>query len=170
MSGAVEIRARVLPNGEGLPLPDYQSAGAAGLDLLAALAPGERLLLAPGARALVPTGLALALPPTHEAQVRPRSGLALKFGVTVLNAPGTIDSDYRGEVGVLLVNLGEQAFVVSRGDRVAQLVVAPVSRARLIPAASLEATPRGEDGYGSTGTRAQEQAKTQDLAREGRDG
>lgn len=160
----VEIGLRMLPNGEGLPQPAYQSAGAAGLDLLAATAPGERLAIAPGARALVPTGLALAIPPTHEGQVRPRSGLALKFGVTVLNAPGTIDADYRGEIGVLLVNLGVEDFVVARGDRIAQLVVAPVARARLVAVERLEPTARGAGGYGSTGGSAAEPAS---AAREG---
>lgn len=146
---AVEIAVRHLPHGAGLPLPRYATPDSAGLDLLAAV--GEPLSLAPGQRRLVPTGLAIALPGGYEAQVRPRSGLALKHGVTVLNAPGTIDADYRGEVGVILINLGDAPFVVRRGDRIAQLVVAPVSRAVWRPAEDLESTARGAGGFGSTG-------------------
>jgi dUTP pyrophosphatase len=133
--------------GAGGELPAYQSAGAAGCDLTSAV----DLVLAPGDRALVPTGLALALPPGTEGQVRPRSGLALRHGVTVLNAPGTIDADYRGEVQVLLINLGREPFAVKRGDRVAQLVIAPVARASFAWADTLEGTARGEGGFGSTG-------------------
>ena len=131
------------------PLPSYHSAGAAGLDLCAALA--EPVLIAPGDRHLVPTGIAIALPRGHECQVRPRSGLALRHGVTVLNAPGTIDEDYRGEVMVLLVNHGREPFEVKGGDRIAQLVICPVERARLEIVAELDATDRGAGGYGSTG-------------------
>jgi len=151
MSAALAIAVRVLPHGAGLPLPAYQSAGAAGMDLLAAVAPGAAIVLAPGARRLIPTGIALEIPQDCEAQIRPRSGLALKTGVTVLNAPGTIDSDYRGEVGVLLINLGEAPFEVVRGARIAQLVIAPVARAALFEAPGLSETIRGDGGFGSTG-------------------
>lgn len=138
-----------LPHGEGLPLPEYATEGSVGLDLSAALdAPLE---LEPGARALIPTGFAIALPAGYEAQVRPRSGLALKYGLTVLNAPGTIDSDYRGELGVILANLGEHRVAIGRGMRIAQLVVAPVSHAQLAEVAELPPTKRAEDGFGSTG-------------------
>jgi dUTP pyrophosphatase len=141
-----------LAHAEGLPLPAYQSAGAAGLDLLAAVeAP---VVLRPGKRALVPTGLVLELPLGFEAQVRPRSGLALEHGLTVLNSPGTIDSDYRGEVKVLLANLGERAFTVSRGERIAQLVVSRCERVALVEAPAARATRRGSGGFGSTGTSA----------------
>ena len=143
-----------LPHGEGLELPTYATAHAAAMDLRAALPPGETWTLAPGARQLVPTGLAIALPPGFEGQVRPRSGLALKHGVTVLNAPGTIDADYRGEVAVVLINLGEAPFALQRGDRIAQLLVAPVPAWAWHPVASapeLGDTGRGTGGYGSTG-------------------
>lgn len=145
----VRVRLRVLPHGEGLPLPAYQTAGAAGCDLCAALA--EPMVLAPGARGLVPTGLCMALPEGYEAQVRPRSGLAVRHGVTVVNAPGTIDADYRGELQVALINLGEAPFTIRRGDRVAQLVVAPVTRAVWVPTDRLDDTSRGGGGFGSTG-------------------
>lgn len=145
----VAVRLRVLPHGEGLPLPAYQTPGAAGCDLRAALA--EPLVLAPGARGLVPTGLCVALPEGFEAQVRPRSGLAVKHGVTVVNAPGTIDADYRGEVQVALINLGDAPFTIQRGDRVAQLVVAPVTRAVWARVDRLDDTSRGGGGFGSTG-------------------
>ena len=144
------VPVRRLAHGAGLPLPAYATAASAGLDLLAAI--DAPLTLAPGARALVPSGIALALPPGTEAQVRPRSGLAAKHGVTVLNGPGTIDADYRGEVGVLLVNLGDAPFTIERGQRMAQLVVAPVSRVRWREQADLEGTDRGTGGFGSTGT------------------
>jgi dUTP pyrophosphatase len=140
-----------LPNGAGLELPRYASAGAAGLDLHAAIAAGAKLVLEPGARDLVPTGFAIRLPPGYEAQVRPRSGLALEHGVTILNAPGTIDSDYRGEIKVLLVNLGVRPFEILRSMRIAQLVVAPVARVDLVEAETLEETDRGAGGFGSTG-------------------
>ena len=138
-----------LPHGRDLPLPAYATSGAAGADLLAAI-DGE-LELAPGARALVPTGIAVALPPGAELQVRPRSGLALKHGVTVLNTPGTIDADYRGEIGVILINLGQERFIVTRGMRIAQLVVARVNRISWNEVGSLSASGRGAGGFGSTG-------------------
>lgn len=148
----LSIPLRRLPGAEDLPLPAYASAEAAGADLLAAVA--APLTLPPGGRALVPTGIALALPPGTEAQVRPRSGLALRHGVTVLNAPGTIDADYRGEVGVLLVNHGQEPFVVERGMRIAQLVLARHERAVWSEAAALPDSARGAGGFGSTGTAA----------------
>ena len=141
-----------LAHGDGLPLPAYQSDEAAGLDLVAAVSETEPMTLAPGARALVPTGLVLELPKGTEAQVRPRSGLAFKHGVTVLNAPGTIDSDYRGEVKVLLVNLGQEPFVIRRGERIAQLVVASVMHVTLTERSAVAKTRRGAGGFGSTGT------------------
>jgi dUTP pyrophosphatase len=150
--GDVEVKIQRLPHGQDLPLPAYQSEHAAGLDLIAAVPSDAPLTLAPGARALVPTGIAIALPPGHEAQVRPRSGLAARHGLTVLNAPGTIDADYRGEVQVLLINLGGEAVTVTRGMRIAQLVIAPVTRAALSETASLDDTQRGKGGFGSTGS------------------
>lgn len=147
----VSVTVRRLPHGEGLDLPAYQSAGAAGLDLMAALPENTALIIAPGARDRVPTGLCVALPEGMEAQVRPRSGLAHRHGVTVLNAPGTVDADYRGEIAVLLVNLGQEPFVIRRGTRIAQLVVARVERVVLVEADALEPTIRGEAGFGSTG-------------------
>jgi dUTP pyrophosphatase len=151
LSEAVKINIRRLPHGEGLALPAYQSAHAAGFDLLAAVPEDAPMILAPGKHALIPTGLTIALPPGYEAQVRPRSGLAAKHGVTVLNAPGTVDADYRGEIGVLLINHGEAPFPIRRGERIAQMVIAPVARAELVPAVSLSATDRGSGGFGSTG-------------------
>ncbi|GAC1336557.1 MAG: dUTP diphosphatase [Beijerinckiaceae bacterium] len=148
---ALAVRVRRLPHAEGLPLPSYHSEGAAGLDLVSALAPAARLVLEPRARDLVPTGLILELPAGCEGQVRPRSGLALKHGVTVLNAPGTIDSDYRGEVKVLIVNLGTEPFVIERGMRIAQLIIAPVMRASLQETTTLATSSRGAGGFGSTG-------------------
>jgi dUTP pyrophosphatase len=148
---AIKIDIQQLPHGAGLALPAYQSAHAAGLDLLAAVPEGAPLMLAPGQRALVPTGLTIALPPGYEAQVRPRSGLASKHGVTVLNAPGTVDADYRGEIGVLLINHGDAPFAIQRGERIAQMVVAAVVRAELVAADALSATERGSGGFGSTG-------------------
>ncbi len=148
MSGLV-VRITRLPGAGNLPLPAPRSAAAAGLDLCAAVA--EPLVLAPGARALIPTGFAIALPAGHEGQVRPRSGLAAVHGVTVLNAPGTIDADYRGEVKVLLVNLGEEPFTIARGMRIAQLVVAPVAAVDVVEVALLDETGRGGAGFGSTG-------------------
>ena len=151
MSSNVKIDIRQLPHGEGLPLPAYQSAHAAGLDLLAAVPEGSPLVLAPGNYALVPTALTIALPPGYEAQVRPRSGLAAKHGVTVLNSPGTIDADYRGEIGVLLINHGAAPLTIRRGERIAQMVIAAVVQAELVPVISLSATDRGSGGFGSTG-------------------
>ena len=151
MSVTVKIDISQLPHGEGLALPAYQSVHAAGLDLLAAVPEGSPLILAPGKHALVPTGLTIALPPGYEAQVRPRSGLAAKHGVTVLNSPGTVDADYRGEIGVLLINHGEAPFTIRRGERIAQMVIASVVRAELVPVISLASTERGSGGFGSTG-------------------
>jgi dUTP pyrophosphatase len=147
----IDVRVQRLPHGADLPLPEYQSAQAAGLDLMAAVPAEKPVLLAPGARAAIPTGLAIALPPGTEGQVRPRSGLAAKNGVTVLNSPGTIDADYRGEIGVILINHGQEAFTVTRGMRIAQLIVAPVTQARLNVVESLDDTARGGGGFGSTG-------------------
>jgi len=151
-SERVEVRITRLPHGADLPLPEYQSALAAGLDLLVAVPADAPLELSPGARALVPTGIAIALPPGFEAQVRPRSGLAARHGITVLNTPGTVDADYRGELQVILVNLGAEPFVVSRGMRIAQLIVAPVQRIKLVEVDALDSTVRAQGGFGSTGT------------------
>lgn len=151
MSAAVKVDIRQLPHGEGLPLPAYQSAHAAGLDLLAAVPEGTPLVLAPGKHAMVPTALAIALPEGFEAQVRPRSGLAAKHGVTVLNSPGTIDADYRGEIQVILINHGAEAFAIRRGERIAQMVIAPVVQAELVTVTTLSETNRGSGGFGSTG-------------------
>ena len=145
----MKLAVRILPHGEGLALPAYQSEGAAGLDLHAAV--DAPLLLAPGARALVPTGIAVALPPGTEGQVRPRSGLAVRHGITVLNAPGTVDCDYRGELQVPLVNMGQEAFTIERGDRIAQMVVARYERMEVERVDELGETERGGDGFGSTG-------------------
>jgi dUTP pyrophosphatase len=147
---AIDVEVKRLPHGADLPLPQYATADSAGLDLLAAV--DADLVLQPGTRALVPTGLAIALPPGYEAQVRPRSGLALRNGITLLNSPGTVDADYRGEVGVILINLGQEAFVVTRGMRIAQMVVAPVTRLAWREVADLPASERGAGGFGSTGT------------------
>lgn len=147
MPAPITIAVQRLPHGAGLPLPAYATDGAAGMDVVAA----EDLTLAPGARHAVATGFAIAIPAGYEVQVRPRSGLALKHGVTCLNTPGTIDSDYRGEVKVLLVNLGQEPFEVRRGERIAQLVPAPVQRAELAEVAELDDTGRGTGGFGSTG-------------------
>jgi len=154
--GEPPLRVKVvrLAHAKGLALPSYQSDGAAGMDLLAAVPPGAPLRLSPSKRALVPTGLVLELPPGFEAQVRPRSGLALRHGITVLNSPGTIDCDYRGEVMVLLANLGEAPFEIERGERIAQLVVQRVERARLVEVAAIADTRRGAGGFGSTGVKA----------------
>src|SRR3954463_6289205 len=143
----IEIRLKRLPHGEGLPLPSYATAQAAGMDVVAA----ESLILPAGARRAVATGFAVAIPVGYEVQVRPRSGLALKHGITCLNTPGTIDSDYRGEVKVILANLGQEPFAIARGDRIAQLVPAPVQRAVLDEVDALENTVRGSGGFGSTG-------------------
>ncbi len=141
-----------LPHGEGLELPAYESAGAAGMDLRAAVPPDRRLIIKPGRRALVPTGLVFEIPEGFEGQVRPRSGLAFRHGVTCLNTPGTIDSDYRGEVQVLLVNLGDEDFAIERGMRIAQIVIAAVTRAKVTERALANQTERGAGGFGSTGT------------------
>ncbi len=148
----VEVTVMRLPHAADLPLPAYQSALATGLDLVAAVAADSPLDIAPGGRAMIPTGIVIALPPGSEGQVRPRSGLAVRHGITVLNTPGTIDADYRGEIQVILINLGAESFRVSRGMRIAQLVVASVQHATLTEAQSLEATARGSGGMGSTGT------------------
>jgi dUTP pyrophosphatase len=145
-----EVAVVRLPQGEGLPLPAYMSHGAAGADVVAAVE--HDLVLGPGERAVVPTGFALEVPPGYEVQIRPRSGLAAKHGVTCLNSPGTIDSDYRGPVGVVLVNLGREPFLVRRGDRIAQLIVAPVVQAAFREVEALAASTRGQGGFGSTGT------------------
>ena len=145
------VRIERLPHADGLPLPAYETSGSAGMDLRAAVAGETPVILPPGGRALVPTGLKIALEPGFEAQVRPRSGLALKHGITCLNSPGTIDSDYRGEVGVILANLGQEPFVIKRGERIAQLVVAKCEQAAMIEVATLDETARGAGGFGSTG-------------------
>jgi len=147
----IQLLVERLPHGEGLPLPAYETAGAAGFDLLAAIDENSPIKMEKFARALVPTGFKLQIPEGYEAQVRPRSGLALKHGVTVLNTPGTIDCDYRGEIGVVLINHGDVPFVVTRGMRIAQMVLAPVTRAQLVAVAEIAPTPRGAGGFGSTG-------------------
>ena len=148
----VSIEITRLPHGEDLPLPSYETPDSAGMDLRAAVE--TPLEIAPGGRTLVPTGLKIALPSGYEAQIRPRSGLALKKGITLPNTPGTIDADYRGELGIILMNLGEKPFVIERGDRIAQMVVAPVTVARWVEVGSLDETVRGEGGFGSTGVAA----------------
>lgn len=150
-TAGVLVKVVCLAHAEDLPLPAYQTAGAAGLDLVAAVDARKPVTIARGARAMIPTGLILEIPTGYEAQVRPRSGLALKHGVTVLNAPGTIDSDYRGEVQVILINHGKEPFAVKRGERIAQLVIAPVTRAALAVATAVSETKRGAGGFGSTG-------------------
>ncbi|OYX36506.1 MAG: deoxyuridine 5'-triphosphate nucleotidohydrolase [Caulobacterales bacterium 32-69-10] len=147
----VDVRIRRLPHAEGLPLPSYQTAGAAGMDLHAAVAADLPVVLMPGRRTMIPTGFAIALPEGYEAQVRPRSGLAAKHGVTCLNSPGTIDHDYRGEVQVILINHGDDAFEIRRGERIAQMLIAPVTRAAWVEAETLDDTDRGAGGFGSTG-------------------
>lgn len=151
MTERVSIGFRWLEHGKGLNAPRQQTAGAAGVDLPAALGPDDVLEIAPGHSALVPTGLAIALPEGYEAQIRPRSGLAAKHGVTVLNAPGTVDADYRGEVKVMLINHGHEPFTVRRGDRIAQMVVAPVTAVSFLELETLDDTARGDKGHGSTG-------------------
>lgn len=148
---SVEVRVLRLPHGADLPLPQYQSAQAAGLDLHAAVPADAPVELAPGARAMIPTGIAVALPPGTEGQIRPRSGLAIRHGITVLNSPGTVDSDYRGQLQVILVNIGSEPFVVRRGMRIAQLVIAPTIHAKIVESASLDVTERAAAGFGSTG-------------------
>jgi dUTP pyrophosphatase len=144
------VDIQVLSHGEGLPVPAYATEGSAGMDLWAAVE--EPVVLEPGKRCLVPTGLRIALPEGYEAQIRPRSGLAIGEGITVINAPGTVDSDYRGEVKVGLVNLSDEAYIIRRGDRIAQMVVAPVTRVAWQPVSSLDETERGAGGFGSTGS------------------
>jgi len=151
LSAVVRVDVCQLPHGHGLALPAYQTAHAAGLDLLAAVPEDAPLVLLPGQHAMVPTGLTIALPDGYEAQVRPRSGLAAKHGVTVLNAPGTVDADYRGEINVLLINHGTEPFTIRRGERIAQMVIASVARAEFMPTVQLSATDRGSGGFGSTG-------------------
>lgn len=145
------VQVRPLPHFDGLQLPAYETAGSAGMDVRAAVAENEPLVLAPGARAMVPTGLSVAIPEGYEIQVRPRSGLAAKHGLTCLNTPGTIDSDYRGEIKVILINLGAEAFTIQRGERIAQLVLAPVTRLGWQEVSELGETVRGAGGFGSTG-------------------
>jgi dUTP pyrophosphatase len=151
VSTTIKVDIKQLPHAEGLALPTYQSADAAGMDLLAAVPAETPLILPPGKYAMVPTGLTIALPPGFEAQVRPRSGLAAKHGVTVLNSPGTVDADYRGEINVLLINHGEAPFPIKRGERIAQMVIAPVTQAQLVAVTQLSTTDRGRGGFGSTG-------------------
>jgi dUTP pyrophosphatase len=150
---SIPIRVRRLAHSEGLPLPAYATAGAAGMDLMAAVA--APVIIGPGERALIPTGLTIALPPGYELQIRPRSGLALRHGITLPNTPGTIDEDYRGEIGVIVLNTGSETFVVERGIRIAQAVLAPVSRAVWREVESLDATARDAGGFGSTGIKAE---------------
>ena len=145
------VRIERLPHAEGLPPPAYETSGSAGMDLRAAVDEAMPVILAPGARTLVPTGLKIALEPGFEAQVRPRSGLALKHGLTCLNSPGTIDSDYRGEVGVILINHGQEPFVIRRGERIAQMVIAKCEQAATVEVGALDDTARGAGGFGSTG-------------------
>jgi len=151
MTNTIVIRCAALPHFEGLALPSYETAHAAGMDLRAAVSESEPMTLAPGAHAMVPTGITMALPEGYEAQIRPRSGLAAKHGVTCLNTPGTIDADYRGEVKVILINLGQAPFVVKRGERIAQMVIAPVTQATWEAVAALPDSARGAGGFGSTG-------------------
>lgn len=148
----VKVAIRQLAHAKGLPLPHYATPGAAGLDLSAAISENEKITLRPGKRALIPTGLQIDLPDGFEAQIRPRSGLALKHGIALVNAPGTIDADYRGEIGVILVNLGEEDFEITRGLRIAQMVIAPVTRVDLVAVDVVSASERGAGGFGSTGT------------------
>lgn len=150
-TNTVPVEINTLPHFEGLALPAYETEHAAGMDLRAAVDAAEPVALAPGARALIPTGLAIALPPGYEAQIRPRSGLAAKHGITCLNSPGTIDADYRGEVKVILINHGAEPFVIQRGERIAQMLIAPVTQARWVQVEKLSETARGAGGFGSTG-------------------
>jgi dUTP pyrophosphatase len=148
---SAELRIVRLPHAADLPLPAYQSADAAGLDLLAAIPANAPVTIAPGGRVIIPTGIAVALPHGHEGQIRPRSGIAIRHGVTVLNSPGTVDADYRGEIQVIIVNLGTESFEIQRGTRIAQMVVAPVQQAKIVESTSLDATGREAGGFGSTG-------------------
>jgi len=148
---SLTIKVRRLPHNADLPLPAYETEQSAGMDLRAAVAEDAPVTLAPGARGLIPTGLSIALPPGYEAQVRPRSGLALKHGITCLNSPGTVDADYRGELAVILINLGQEPFVIKRGERIAQMVIAPVTQGAWTEVETLDETARGAGGFGSTG-------------------
>jgi dUTP pyrophosphatase len=148
---SIAVRLRRLPHAEGLPIPVYETTGSAGMDLRAAVPEGAPITLQPGDRGLIPTGFSIGLPEGYEAQVRPRSGLALKHGVTCLNSPGTIDSDYRGEVGVILINHGQESFVIRRSERIAQMIIAPVVQSSWIEVETLDETVRGAGGFGSTG-------------------
>lgn len=148
---AISLKIQQLPHAEGLALPSYETTGAAGMDLRAALPEGTPVIIGPLERSLVPTGIAIELPSGYEAQIRPRSGLAAKAGLTVLNAPGTIDSDYRGEIKVILINLSNEPVAINRDDRIAQMVIAPVTTASVEPVTTLSLTKRGEGGFGSTG-------------------
>lgn len=148
---SVKIEVEWEPHGAGLPLPSYETDLAAGMDLRAAVPEEEPFVLAPGKRALLPTAMKIALPAGYEAQIRPRSGLAAKHGITVLNTPGTIDADYRGEVKIILINLGDEPFTITRGERIAQMIIAPVTQGQFVEVASLSATARGAGGFGSTG-------------------
>ena len=159
-SSRVQVNVQRLAHARGLPLPAYQSHAAAGMDLIAAVSDTAPVTLLPGQRALVPTGLMFELPAGTEAQVRPRSGLSAKHGVTVLNSPGTIDADYRGEVAVILINLGTEPFVIRRGERIAQMIIAPVIQAKLNETAKLSGTDRGAGGFGSTGITASKKARS----------
>ena len=148
---SAELRIHRLPHALDLPLPAYQTDDAAGLDLVAAVPTGAPVTIAPGERAMIATGIAIALPPGHEGQIRPRSGIALRHGVTVLNSPGTIEADYRGEIQVILVNLGAENFEITRGTRIAQMVIAPIVQAKIVESGGLDATGREDGGFGSTG-------------------
>jgi dUTP diphosphatase len=148
---SAELRILRLPHAADLPLPAYQTERAAGVDLLAAVPAGAPVTIAPGERVLVPTGIAIALPSGHEGQIRPRSGIALRHGVTVLNSPGTIDADYRGEIQVILVNMGRESFEITRGTRIAQMVIAPIIQATIVESENLDPTGRRSGGFGSTG-------------------
>jgi dUTP pyrophosphatase len=148
---SAELRVVRLPHAADLPLPAYQSAHAAGLDLVAAIPANAPVTIAPGGRVIIPTGIAVALPHGHEGQIRPRSGIAIRHGVTVLNSPGTVDADYRGEIQVILVNLGAESFEIRRGTRIAQMVVAPIQQVKIVESTSLDATEREAGGFGSTG-------------------
>lgn len=148
---SAELRIVRMPHAADLPLPAYQSAHAAGLDLLAAIPADAPVTIAPGGRVIIPTGIAVALPHGHEGQIRPRSGIAIRHGVTVLNSPGTVDADYRGEIQVILVNLGTESFEIRRGTRIAQMVVAPIQQAKIVESSSLDETGREAGGFGSTG-------------------
>ena len=153
------LQLKILENGYGLPIPKYESEGAAGLDLLAAISESRNIIILPGKAEMVPTGIAIALPKGFEAQIRPRSGLAAKNGITILNSPGTIDSDYRGEISAMLINHSKVNFEIKRGMRIAQMVIAPVVQFNLIKAETLDETKRGAGGFGSTGISAEDECK-----------